>query len=180
MSKNTEKTSKFLSLVLRHSPETIGLQLDQEGWADIEQLLTAANAGGHRLTRQLLSEIVSTSDKQRFTISSDGLKIRANQGHSIQVDLKLAPQTPPPRLFHGTATRFEASIRQDGLLRGTRQHVHLSSSQEVATTVGARHGKPLILTVLAEKMHEDGSVFYLSDNGVWLTESVPVRYIAFQ
>lgn len=180
MSKNNEKTSKLLSLVLRHSPETLGLTLDEEGWADIDLLISSANAGGHQLSRELLVSIVSASDKQRFRISDDGTKIRANQGHSIQVDLKLSPQVPPSRLFHGTARRFETSIRKDGLLRGARHHVHLSAAEEVALTVGARHGKPMILTVLAEEMQRDGLEFYLSENGVWLTDSVPVQYIAFQ
>ncbi|MET0267877.1 MAG: RNA 2'-phosphotransferase [Duganella sp.] len=180
MSKHIEQTSKFLSLVLRHSPETIGLTLDNEGWANIEELISFANAQGRALTRALLIEVVSSSDKQRFAINDNGTKIRANQGHSIPVELKLEPQVPPSHLFHGTATRFEASIRKDGLLRGTRQYVHLSSSTEVAATVGARHGKPLVLSVLAEQMHRDGIVFYISENGVWLTESVPVKYIEFE
>lgn len=180
MSKRIEQTSKFLSLVLRHSPETIGLRLDNEGWADIEELISSANAKDRHLSRELLIEIVSSSDKQRFAISDDGTKIRANQGHSLAVDLKLEPRVPPSQLFHGTATRFEASIRKDGLLRGSRQYVHLSSSIEVATTVGARHGKPMVLSVLAEQMHQDSMAFYLSQNGVWLTESVPVKYIKFE
>ncbi len=179
MLKNIEKTSNFLSLVLRHSPETIGLKLDEEGWADIEQLISSANAAGHELSRELLTAIVSTSDKQRFAISGNGTRIRANQGHSVQISLKLKPQMPPSKLFHGTATRFEAAIRKDGLLRGSRQHVHLSTSTKIASTVGARHGKPLTLTVLAGKMHQDGIEFYLSENGIWLTESVPVQYIVF-
>lgn len=180
MSKNFEKTSKFLSLILRHSPETIGLQLDEEGWADIELLISSANAAGHQLSRKLLMDVVSSSDKRRFAVSENGMKIRANQGHSIAVNLKLEPQLPPSQLFHGTATRFEVPIRKEGLLRGSRQYVHLSSSKEVATMVGARHGKPLVLTVLTEEMYRDGMAFYLSENGVWLTEAVPAKYLKFE
>jgi putative RNA 2'-phosphotransferase len=180
MSKHFERTSKFLSLVLRHSPETIGLRLDNEGWAEVEELISSANAKGHDLSRELLIEVVSSNDKQRFAFNDSGTKIRANQGHSISVDLKLSSQVPPPQLFHGTATRFEASIRKEGLRPRSRQYVHLSSSVEVATTVGTRHGKPLVLRIHAEQMHRDGIVFYLSENGVWLTESVPVEYIKFE
>ena len=180
MSKHFERTSKFLSLVLRHSPDTIGLKLDNEGWAEVEELISSANANGHVLSRELLIEVVSSNDKQRFAFNDSGTKIRANQGHSISVDLKLSPQVPPPQLFHGTATRFEESIRKEGLRPGSRQYVHLSCSVEVATTVGTRHGKPLVLRIHAEQMHRDGIVFYLSPNGVWLTDSVPVEYIKFE
>jgi putative RNA 2'-phosphotransferase len=123
--------------------------------------------------------VVASSDKQRFAIDASGTKIRANQGHSISVDLQLEAEIPPAVLFHGTATRFAESIRKEGLLRGSRQHVHLSSNREVATTVGARHGKPLILLIRAGDMHRDGIAFYLSANGVWLTDAVPVNYIDF-
>lgn len=180
MSKQFERISKFFSLVLRHSPETIGLNLEKEGWAEVEELISCANANGHDLSQDLLIELVSSNDKQRFAFNDSGTKIRANQGHSIPVDLKLSPQVPPPQLFHGTATRFEASIRKDGLRPGSRQYVHLSSSIEVATSVGTRHGKPLVLRIHAEKMHQDGSAFYLSENGVWLTDSVSVEYIQFR
>jgi putative RNA 2'-phosphotransferase len=128
----------------------------------------------------LLLEVVASSDKRRFTINTGGTRIRANQGHSILVDLNLEAQVPPGQLFHGTATRFITSICKDGLLRGARQYVHLSSSAEIAATVGARHGKALVLKVRALEMHRDGIVFYLSDNGVWLTEAVPFHYIDFQ
>lgn len=180
MSKHFERTSKFLSLVLRHSPDSIGLRLDNEGWAEVEELISFANAKGHDLSRELLIEVVSSNDKQRFALNDNGTKIRAKQGHSIPVDLKLNPRVPPSQLFHGTATRFEASIRKEGLRPGSRQYVHLSSSVEVATTVGARHGKPLVLRIHAEQMRRDGIVFYLSENGVWLTDSVPVEYIQFE
>jgi putative RNA 2'-phosphotransferase len=179
MSKQLERNSKFLSLVLRHDPAAIGLELDGEGWASLEQLVSLANAQGRDLTRDLVLDIVAGSDKQRFAIDGTGTRIRANQGHSISVDLKLEVQVPPARLFHGTASRFLESIQKDGLLRGSRQHVHLSSAKDVATTVGSRHGKPVVLEIRADDMHRDGIAFYLSANGVWLTDAVPVQYIDF-
>ncbi len=182
MSKQHENTSKFLSLVLRHQPETIGLVLNDEGWADLDQLISLANAQGTSLTRELVFDVVASSDKQRFALDTSdtgGTRIRANQGHSVAVDLKLAPQVPPELLFHGTATRFAPSIGQEGLRPGARQHVHLSATADTATSVGARHGKPLVLVVRAGEMERDGSVFYLSANGIWLTAAVPIRYIDF-
>jgi len=174
-----EKTSKFLSLVLRHQPEHIGLTLDGQGWADIAHLIAQANAAGVVLTEELLAELVATSDKQRFAIDPSGTRIRANQGHSINVDLKLGPQVPPAQLFHGTATRFAAAIRSEGLVAGARQHVHLSADRDTARKVGARHGTPLILTVDTAAMQRDGKVFYLSANQVWLTDAVDAVYIGF-
>lgn len=179
MSKYLESKSKFLSLVLRHKPEEIGLSLDQQGWVEIDELIRRARARGTDLTRELLSEIVSTNNKQRFAIDPSGKRIRANQGHSIAIDSGLAPLEPPARLFHGTATRFVQSIRENGLVSGSRQHVHLSLDRIVATEVGARHGKPLVLIVSASDMHRDGHKFYLSANGVWLTTAVPVDYLEF-
>ena len=134
--------SKFLSLVLRHKPETIGLTLDANGWADVEELMERARQNGRPLTRPLLERVVAENDKKRFALSEDGTKIRANQGHSITVDLALKPQLPPETLYHGTASRFIASIRQQGLRPGSRQHVHLSVDEATATNVGQRHGKP--------------------------------------
>lgn len=171
--------SKFLSLVLRHAPETIGLSLDGGGWAQIDVLLQRANASGFPLDREMLTQIVASSDKQRFVLSDDGEHIRANQGHSVQVDLELSPQVPPPCLFHGTATRFVESIRSGGLQPMERQHVHLSSDEQTAKNVGRRHGKPHILLVDAQAMHSQGHVFLLSRNGVWLTASVPPEFIEF-
>ena len=164
--------SKFLSLILRHKPETIGLQLDKNGWADIDELLSLSNS-----TIEQLDEIVATNNKQRFSYNVDKTKIRANQGHSIQVDLELVEQVPPERLFHGTATRNLNSIRKIGIIKGTRQHVHLSDCLETAKVVGSRHGSPAVLFIKAGQMHRDGYRFFLSDNGVWLTDSVPVQYI---
>ena len=179
MTKNLQTASKFLSLILRHQPDVIGIELDDEGWADIGQLVALSAAKGKGLSRELILEVVATSDKQRFAIDASGTRIRANQGHSIEVDLKLAPQTPPPMLFHGTATRFADAIRAEGLRPGSRQHVHLSADAATATIVGARHGKPLILQVRAGEMQRDGMVFYMSANGVWLTDGVPAAYLDF-
>lgn len=174
-------TSKFLSLVLRHAPETIGLKLDENGWANIDELLqdAARHIRGSNLNRELLEEIVASSDKQRFVISEDGQRIRANQGHSVAIDLALEPRVPPVELFHGTATRFLDGIFAEGLKKVSRQHVHLSPDRETALKVGQRHGKPAILSIAAAAMHADGHLFYLSDNGVWLTDQVPVKYIGF-
>jgi putative RNA 2'-phosphotransferase len=171
------EVSKFLSLVLRHKPEVIGLSLTPQGWVLIEDLLVAAKAHGKTIERNTLDEVVFTNDKKRFAFSSDGLSIRANQGHSIDVDLELTPQLPPKVLYHGTATRFLPEIQATGLLKMDRQHVHLSAHEDTATRVGARHGKPIVLLVNAEKMSGDGIPFFLSLNGVWLTEYVPPQYI---
>lgn len=178
MSGSLEKASKFLSLVLRHDPEKIGLQLDKQGWVAIDELLQKARP--HLpLTNELLHQIVSTSDKKRFAISEDGLRIRANQGHSVKVELGLQPQTPPDVLYHGTATRFLDSIRQRGLLRGERHHVHLSAHIDTALAVGKRHGQAVILTVKAAQMQQAGHVFFCSENSVWLTDHVPVEFLVF-
>ncbi|MGO1073040.1 RNA 2'-phosphotransferase [Lysobacter sp. CA199] len=171
------KTSKFLSLVLRHAPETIGLSLDANGWADIEELIDLANANGKPVTRALIDEVVRDNDKQRFAISEDGLRIRANQGHSIEVDLALTALEPPATLYHGTATRFAKSIRNLGLVKQSRQHVHLSSDQATAIKVGGRHGKPLVLRIRAGEMHAGGIAFFRSENGVWLTDTVAPEFI---
>ncbi len=179
MSKKLEMTSKFLSFVLRHKPETIGLVLDSEGWCAIDQLIRLANGHGTKLTRELLLEVVTTSDKKRFALSQDGARIRANQGHSLQVNLNLQPKTPPPVLFHGTATRFASSIQAQGLVAGSRQYVHLSVDRETALQVGKRYGKPLLLEVDALVMSRIGHEFFLSANGVWLTPAVPTIYLRF-
>ena len=169
--------SKLLSLVLRHKPQAIGITLDAEGWAPVDELLDALRAHGTPLSHAELQEVVATNDKQRFRIDGAGERIRANQGHSIPVDLALTPREPPELLYHGTADRFLAGIRQHGLQKRSRQHVHLSPDEQTAHTVGHRHGKPVILRIRAGRMHRDGYVFYLSDNGVWLTEQVPAEYI---
>ncbi|MGW8389545.1 RNA 2'-phosphotransferase [Pseudoduganella sp. HUAS MS19] len=174
---NEVSKSKFLSLVLRHKPEQIGLVLDQNGWASIDELIALAHARGTDLSRPQIESIVENNNKKRFAISADGTKIRANQGHSFDIALGLPPQSPPERLYHGTATRFLASIRESGLHAGSRQHVHLSSDLETAEKVGSRHGKPAVLTVESGQMARNGHLFYRSENGVWLTESVPAAYL---
>ncbi|MED5612967.1 RNA 2'-phosphotransferase [Janthinobacterium sp. P210005] len=180
MTDHLVNTSKFLSLILRHAPEKIGLALDTNGWADIGQLLAQSARHGRRLSREQLDDVVARDSKTRYAISADGLRIRANQGHSLAaVDIGLPPATPPAMLYHGTASRFVEAIRAGGLLPGSRNHVHLSSSRETAVAVGARHGKPVVLTVDAAAMQAQGHVFYVSDNGVWLTDAVPVAFITF-
>ncbi|XAH25412.1 RNA 2'-phosphotransferase [Xylophilus sp. GW821-FHT01B05] len=171
--------SKFLSLVLRHAPEKIGLSLDGAGWAQVDVLLERANANGVALNRESLSQIVASSDKQRFVFSDDRERIRANQGHSVEIDLGLPPQEPPNQLFHGTAFRFLELIRSNGLQPMERQHVHLSPDEQTAESVGRRHGKPCVLLVNAKAMHLSGQLFFLSNNGVWLTAAVPPEFIGF-
>lgn len=177
MSKDLVKTSKFLSLVLRHQPETIGLTLDPQGWADVAELIRLANASGHSLTRETLDRVVAESDKKRFAFDESCQKIRASQGHSVEVDLQLTPLVPPERLFHGTATRFLDSIRAKGLIPGSRQQVHLSADEATSLQVGQRHGKPVVLVVLSGAMHAAGHSFYRSANGVWLTDHVPTEFL---
>ena len=176
-SKRIVSTSKFLSLVLRHEPARAGITLGEGGWVAVADLLAGCERAGKRISPALLGEVVASNDKQRFTFSDDGLRIRANQGHSVQVDLGLAPQVPPDRLYHGTASRFLASILKQGLLRGSRHHVHLTEKQEVAVSVGTRHGAPVVLVVDALRMQRDGHAFYRSDNGVWLTDQVGTQYL---
>jgi len=172
------KLSKFLSLILRHQPEAVGLQLDENGWANVDELLQKIQTHNQWSVEMTdLKEAVYNNDKQRFTFNEDETQIRANQGHSITIDLKLAPQTPPPYLYHGTATKNIASIRAQGINKGTRQHVHLSADKETATKVGQRHGIAKVLTIRTGKMHEDGIEFFLSKNGVWLTDFVAAAYI---
>lgn len=181
MSKNSlTSTSKFLSLVLRHKPEVIGMELDANGWLEIEALIRNANKHGSSITLEMLHDVVSTSDKQRFCLSEDGLRIRANQGHSVpDVNLDLSPVVPPDQLFHGTVGQFIESIGSSGLSKRSRNHVHLTADIETAKKVGARRGSPVVLTIEAKEMHEAGYLFFLSANNVWLTESVPVEFITF-
>jgi putative RNA 2'-phosphotransferase len=177
MSKNKlTKASKFLSLILRHKPDEIGLTLDAEGWAPISEIIDKSQSK-MPLTKELIEQVVSTSDKQRFKLSDDGLMIRANQGHSIKVDLKLSPKEPPAILYHGTDSRFMDSINQEGLKPGQRHHVHLSTDIATATAVGKRYGKVVILEIDAEAMQKQGYKFFLSDNNVWLTENVPPQFL---
>lgn len=175
MHKELAKISKFLSYVLRHKPDSIGLELDVEGWASISDLINKADIP---ITRELLNTVISTNDKQRFAISKDGLFIRANQGHSLNIDLKLHPLLPPELLYHGTATCFLASIKEKGLVPKNRQYVHLSGDEETATKVGQRHGKPVVFKIHARTMHKQGYEFFQAQNGVWLTDMVPAGYIS--
>lgn len=178
MKKSLIRYSKFLSLVLRHQPEVIGIELDAGGWAEVDQLIHGANRKGYSFDLELLKEIVDTNDKKRFAFNEDGSKIRASQGHSRGVDLGLFPQKPPEELYHGTATRYWASIQEKGLIKGRRQHVHLSSDLKTAGKVGIRHGKLLVLRVDSRRMHQEGHEFYLSQNGVWLTDRVPMEFLS--
>ncbi|MCI8848044.1 MAG: RNA 2'-phosphotransferase [Oscillibacter sp.] len=170
--RNQKKTSKFLSLILRHRPEAIGITLDRHGWADVEQVLK-----GVKISMAELEEIVASDEKQRYRFSEDKTRIRANQGHSIPVDLELEEREPPEFLYHGTIGAFLDSIRKQGLQRQSRQYVHLSKDVETAAKVGGRRGKPVVLQVAAGRMYADGRPFYLSENGVWLTGEVPPAYI---
>ena len=180
MNQNTVKISKFLSLVLRHQPETIGIALDPAGWVEVSALLEAMRRHGRGISEAELREVVETNDKKRFSFSDDGLRIRASQGHSVEVELGYEPAVPPEVLFHGTVERVLDSIRTAGLLKGDRHHVHLSSDRQTAEKVSQRRGRPVILRILAGQMHRDGFAFFLSANGVWLTDHVPTEYVDFE
>ena len=189
MKQNTKKTqdetveiSKFLSLVLRHNPDLIGLRLDSNGWADVDDLIARTNAmrqshGKPSIDKAKLDEVVRNNDKKRFAYSANGWKIRASQGHSIEVDLKLSPKTPPEFLYHGTARKNLHAVSIGGLKKMNRNHVHLSDNMATATQVGQRYGYPTVLRIKALEMSKDGHDFFLSDNNVWLTDSVPTKYI---
>ncbi|SFD35320.1 RNA 2'-phosphotransferase [Flavobacterium phragmitis] len=180
MNENIAKSvSKFLSLVLRHSPEKIGLKLDENGWADVEELIAKCNKKGNRMDAALLEYVVENNDKKRFAYNEDKTKIRASQGHSISVELNLAETEPLEYLYHGTVGKFMENIRNEGLKKMSRQHVHLSKDKETAVKVGSRRGIPQILTVRSGAMFRDGFKFYLSENNVWLTDEVPAKYIEF-
>ena len=169
-----------MSLALRHQPDVIGIGLDDEGWVPVLELIKGINKKGIKLDYNGLKIIVAENNKKRFSFNDDGSKIRANQGHSIEVDLKLQSIEPPVVLYHGTVGKFMASINENGLIKGNRQHVHLSKDKETATNVGSRRGIPTILTVNAKMMYDAGYEFYLSKNGVWLTDFVPVEFINFK
>jgi putative RNA 2'-phosphotransferase len=175
--KQTVKVSKFLSLVLRHNPQTVGLTLDEGGWVDIDALLAACAANGRRFSRADLDHVVATNSKRRFAYSADGRRIRASQGHSVPVELGLAAAAPPDVLYHGTAAATLPLIRREGLRPMSRQDVHLSADAETAVRVGSRHGRPVVLAVDAAGLAADGHTFRVSDNGVWLTDRVPPRWL---
>jgi len=176
MNTQLKNTSKLLSFLLRHQPEAIGLTLDSQGWANIDELIACAVAHKKTISREAIVQAVAQNDKQRFTLSRDGEFIRANQGHSIKVDLQLLPVTPPDILYHGTASRFMPSIETQGILPSGRHHVHLSADRHTAFEVGKRHGQVVILTVFAGQMSEAGIEFFQSENGVWLTSRVAPEY----
>lgn len=172
---NDTRASKRLAFVLRHDPTSVGLTLDRSGWADVPTLLRALAAAGMTLTRVDLEHLVSGSDKQRFEL--DGDRVRARQGHSIPVDLDLPEAVPPDVLFHGTPLINVSSILDHGLTRGSRHHVHLSPDVQTAERVGARRGAATVLVVDASRMARDGFQFFITGNGVWLTDYVPAEYV---
>ena len=174
-----KNTSKFISLILRHKPEVIGISLDEHGWADVEDLIAGVNrAEGHFLDMETLEEIVRTDEKQRYSFNEDHTLIRANQGHSISVDVELQERMPPVILWHGTGEKYVSSIDAQGLVPKSRLYVHLSSDIDTAKKVGSRHGKPVIYQIDCRKMTGDGFLFYLSANKVWLTKAVPAKYLS--
>ena len=173
-----KETSKFISLILRHRPEAAGITLDEHGWADVQELIRGINsAGRHHLDEKLLELIVRTDEKQRYSFNEDHTLIRANQGHSIPVDVELEKKTPPAVLYHGTGEKYTFSIDEQGLIPKSRLYVHLSSDPETAKKVGSRHGRPVIYTVDCAAMTADGYEFCLSANKVWLTKNVPAKYL---
>lgn len=171
------RVSRLLSLVLRHRPDEIGITLDAAGWVGIDELLAALAAHGTPLSREALLELVATSDKQRFALNEDRTRIRAQQGHSVEVELGYAPAVPPEQLYHGTVGRFLKAIQRDGLHRGTRHHVHLSPDFETAQKVGQRRGRPVVLIVEAGAMHRAGHAFFVTPNAVWLVDHVPPSFL---
>lgn len=172
------RISKYLSRHLRHAPQRLGLTLAPGGWVDVDQLVAACARDGLMLWRSTLEEVVHTSDKQRFSFDATGTRIRANQGHSVPVDLELEATAPPDVLFHGTGASSVPAILRDGLRKMRRHHVHLSADKETARRVGARHGAPVVLVVDAARMHAEGIPFYRSENGVWLVDAVPARFLS--
>ncbi len=180
MEKSLVRYSKFLSLILRHDPAAVSIELDNQGWAKVAAVLEASVSRGFPGDLATLRAVVETNDKKRFGFNSDGSKIRARQGHSIPVDLGLRPKSPPSFLYHGTARRFLFSTMARGLQPRQRQYVHLSLDAQTASSVGRRYGKPMVLIVDAKRMHAEGYCFFLSENGVWLTQEVPAEYLSQQ
>jgi putative RNA 2'-phosphotransferase len=176
--KETTHLSKFLSLVLRHKPETIDLSLDENGWADTALLLEKMRMAGKTIDIDILKHIVDTNAKKRFAFNEDMSRIRASQGHSLKIELGYEPQEPTLILYHGTAVQNVKAILEQGLVKGSRHHVHLSTNKETAINVGSRYGKPVLLEVLSGQMYNDGHQFFVSENDVWLTDNVPPKYIS--
>ncbi|MGH1387103.1 RNA 2'-phosphotransferase [Kordia sp.] len=179
MSKKNKSISKFLSYVLRHNPDKLGITLDENGWTSVAVLLEKINVEPYSLSMEELEDVVATNNKKRFAFNEDKTMIRASQGHSVNIDLGIQSKEPPNYLYHGTVEKFITSIQEKGLIKGTRQHVHLSADKETAINVGSRRGKPIILTVRSGEMHAQNHAFYQSENGVWLTEKVPAEFIEF-
>jgi len=175
-----KEISKLLSYVLRHQPQHIKLNLNQQGWVNVQELIEKLKATGTAIDLTILEEIVSNNDKQRFAFNEDKTMIRASQGHSVTVDLNYQPQTPPAILYHGTTQQNLPAIMENGIAKMSRHHVHLSTVKTTALQVGQRHGKAILLAINALKMHEKGHLFYQSDNGVWLTDTIPPEYIAIE
>lgn len=176
--KQQKRIGKFISLILRHEPQKIGLELDDAGWANVNELLAGLKNKNREISFEQLKELVASNDKQRYSFNEDQTRIRANQGHSLDLDLQLEAQEPPEMLYHGTATRFLNSINEQGLVKGSRHHVHLSSNENTAEQVGGRHGKAVVLKIASGEMHKDGYEFYCSENLVWLTDKVPTEFIS--
>ena len=176
MKNNERELSKYISLILRHKPQVIGIELDEHGWADVQELIAGINKT-HNIDFDLLDKIVREDEKQRYSFNYDKTLIRANQGHSIQVDVELKKEIPPEILWHGTGEKYVDSILMEGLIPKSRLYVHLSSDYDTAIKVGSRHGKPVVFKVFAGKMTEAGYEFYKSENGVWMAEYVPKEYI---
>ncbi|MEL6822512.1 MAG: RNA 2'-phosphotransferase [Calditrichota bacterium] len=177
MKDKDKKISKFLSLILRHRPQVVGIELGNNGWVETDKLLKTIQKSGRNINLEDIKRVVATNDKQRFAFSEGGGLIRANQGHSVKIELNYDAVKPPVLLYHGTAEKFIKGIRREGLRKMRRHHVHLSSSVETASKVGVRHGKLVLLKIDSAAMHRKGMVFYCSENGVWLTEHVPPDYI---
>lgn len=174
--KDLESTSKYISLILRHKPETIGITLDEHGWANVDELI-AGISKTHPINMEVLEYIVAEDEKHRYSFNEEKTLIRANQGHSIPVDVELDEKEPPEILFHGTGEKYVSSIDKEGLISKSRLYVHLSSNVDTATRVGQRHGNPVIYKVKSGEMYRDGYKFYVSANGVWLTKCVPANYL---
>ncbi len=174
------KTSKFLSYVLRHNPGSIGLELEDGGWADVAELIRCALQGGVGLTEEIIEDVLSADGKQRFSLNDDGSRIRANYGHSLPVELEMEPRVPPRTLYHGTATRFLNLIFHQGVTARRRQFVHLSADRDTAGEVGRRHGEPVVLVIDSGRMCDEGAEFFVAPGGIWLTKSVPVESIGFE
>ncbi len=176
-----KKIGVFISLILRHKPDVIGISLDEHGWANVQELINGINkTGKYSIDMTTLEEIVRTDNKQRYSFNEDRSKIRANQGHSINVDVELKAAVPPEILYHGTGEKYIDSINAEGLKPKSRLYVHLSKDVETALTVGSRHGKPVVYTVASGEMHRQGYTFYLSENGVWLTKKVPIDFMKIE